>query len=46
MTKRKNHSPDFKTKVTHEAIRKEITLAELPNKSDQGDVLQTNRTTS
>ena len=32
MTKRKNHSPDFKTKVSLEAIREEMTLAELSKK--------------
>ena len=29
MTKRKNHSPDFKAKVALEAIRDEMTMAEL-----------------
>jgi transposase len=32
MTKRKNHSPDFKAKVALEAIREERTLAELSKK--------------
>ena len=32
MTKRKNHSPDFKTKVALEAIHKEMTMAELSKK--------------
>jgi transposase-like protein len=32
MTKRKNHSPDFKAKVAHEAIREEMTMAELSKK--------------
>ena len=32
MTKRKNHSPDFKAKVALEAIRDEMTLAELSKK--------------
>jgi transposase len=32
MTKRKNHSPDFKAKVALEAIREEMTLAELSKK--------------
>lgn len=32
MTKRKNHSLDFKAKVALEAIREEITLAELSKK--------------
>ena len=32
MTKRKNHLPDFKAKVALEAIREEITLAELSKK--------------
>ena len=32
MTKRKNHWPDFEAKVGLEAIREEMTLAELWNK--------------
>ena len=32
MTKRKNHSPDFKVKVALEAIREEMTMAELLKK--------------
>lgn len=32
MAKRKNHSPDFKAKVALEAIREEMTLAELSKK--------------
>ena len=32
MTKRKNHSPAFKAKVALEAIREEMTLAELSKK--------------
>jgi len=32
MRKRKNHSPDFKAKVALEAIREEMTLAELSKK--------------
>ncbi len=32
MTKRKNHSADFKAKVALEAIRKEMTLAEVSKK--------------
>jgi transposase len=32
MTKRKNHSPEFKAKVALEAIRDEMTLAELSKK--------------
>ncbi len=32
MTKRKNHSPDFKAKVAPEAIREEMTMAELSKK--------------
>jgi hypothetical protein len=32
MTKRKNHSPDFKAKVALEAIREEMTMSELAKK--------------
>jgi transposase len=32
MTKRKNHSPAFKAKVALEAIREEMTMAELSKK--------------
>ena len=32
MSKRKNHSPEFKAKVALEAIREEMTLAELSKK--------------
>lgn len=32
MRKRKNHSPDFKAKVALEAIREEMTMAELSKK--------------
>jgi len=32
MTKRKTHSPDFKAKVVLEAIREDLTLAELSKK--------------
>lgn len=32
MAKRKNHSPEFKAKVALEAIREEITLADLSRK--------------
>ena len=32
MAKRKNHSPEFKAKVALEAIREEMTLAELSKK--------------
>jgi transposase-like protein len=32
MTKRKNHSPEFNAKVALEAIREEMTLAELSKK--------------
>jgi len=32
MTKRKNHSPDFKAKVALDAIREELTVAQLSKK--------------
>ncbi len=32
MTKRKNHSPEFKAKVALETLREEMTLAELSKK--------------
>ena len=32
MTKRKNHAPEFKAKVALEAIREDMTLAELSKK--------------
>jgi len=32
MTKRKNHAPEFKAKVAREAIREEMTLAEMSKK--------------
>ena len=32
MTKRKNHSPDFKAKIALEAIREEMKMAELSKK--------------
>ena len=32
MMKRKNHSPDFKAKVALEAIREEMTMAEMSKK--------------
>ena len=32
MTKRKNHSPEFRAKVALDAIREEMTLAELSKK--------------
>jgi transposase-like protein len=32
MKKRRNHLPEFKAKVTLEAIREEMTLAELSKK--------------
>jgi len=32
MTKRKSHSPDFKVRVALEAIREEMTMAELSKK--------------
>ncbi|QCO57103.1 hypothetical protein EOK75_15095 (plasmid) [Pseudorhodobacter turbinis] len=35
MTKRKNHSPDFKAKAALEAIREKITMAELSKKTTQ-----------
>ena len=34
MKKRKNHSPEFKARVALEAIREEMTLAELSKKYD------------
>ncbi len=34
MKKQKNHSPEFKAKVALEAIREELTLAELSKKYD------------
>ena len=46
MTKRKNHSPDFKAKVALEAIREEMSMAELSKKmwrsSITGRCLQAN----
>jgi len=32
MTKRKNHSPDFKARLAPEAIREEMSMAELSKK--------------
>jgi len=32
MTKRKNHSPEFKAKVVLEAIQQDMTMAELSKK--------------
>jgi transposase len=32
MAEKKNHSPEFKAKVALEAIREEVTLAELSKK--------------
>jgi len=32
MTKRKNHSPDFKARLALEAIREEMSMAELSKK--------------
>jgi transposase len=35
MTKRKTHTPELKAKVAFEAIREEMTLAELSKKQDR-----------
>jgi transposase-like protein len=44
MTKRKNHSPEFKARVALEAIREEMTLAELSKKYGVQGKYQNKRT--
>jgi hypothetical protein len=45
MTKRKNHSPDFKAKVALETIREEMTLSSYDSSGKATQILQPTRGT-
>ena len=46
MTKRKTHTPEFKAKVALEAIREEMTLAELSKSEPVNAMVRMNRRTA